>query len=311
MAQDGEFSVEILVHDDASVDDSADRVARDYPNVRLIRSEKNVGFCVANNRMVEDAGGAYVLLLNNDAELQADALRAFLDEARELETPAILSLPQYDYSTGALIDRGCLLDPFFNPVPNLDPQRREVAMVIGACLWVPKKLWVDLGGFPDWFGSIAEDMYLCCRARLAGYPVLVLRNSGYKHHAGKSFGGGKAVSGRLATTYRRRALSERNKSFVMIACCPAIILWLLLPLHSVLLLLEGAVLSLVNLKLKPLKEIYVAALAACWYERHRLLKLHREVRATRRHGTRVFFSAFSYLPHKLTMLFRHRLPKII
>ena len=42
-------------------------------------------------------------------------------------------------------------------------------MVIGACLWIQKGLWEELGGFPEWFGSIAEDMYLCCRARLAGY----------------------------------------------------------------------------------------------------------------------------------------------
>ena len=37
-------------------------------------------------------------------------------------------------------------------------------MVIGACLWIPQGLWTELGGFPEWFESIAEDMYLCCRA---------------------------------------------------------------------------------------------------------------------------------------------------
>ena len=79
-------------------------------------------------------------LLNNDAELYPDALRALHDEAEAIGEPAILSLPQYDFVTGELIDRGCLLDPFFNPVPNLDPGRRDVAMVIGACLWIPGPL---------------------------------------------------------------------------------------------------------------------------------------------------------------------------
>jgi hypothetical protein len=51
--------------------------------------------------------------------------------ADALGKPAILSLPQYDFETGKLVDRGCLLDPFFNPVPNLDPAREDVAMAIG------------------------------------------------------------------------------------------------------------------------------------------------------------------------------------
>ena len=151
IGQKCDFSVEILVHDDASTDDSPELVVRDYPDVRLIRSKSNVGFCVANNRMVAQAKGDYVLLLNNDAELQPDALHVLLNEANAVGKPAILSVPQYDYSTGELIDRGCMLDPFFNPVPNRNPKRREVAMVIGACLWIPRTLWEKLGGFPDWF----------------------------------------------------------------------------------------------------------------------------------------------------------------
>src|SRR3546814_17849038 len=89
-------------------------------------------------------------------------------------------------------------------------------MFMGACVWIPKNLWVELGGCPEWFGSIGEDLYLCCRARLAGYRVESLNHSGYRHWVGYSFGGGKVKGDRLATTKIRRALSERNKSFVMI-----------------------------------------------------------------------------------------------
>src|SRR3546814_7703853 len=53
-------------------------------------------------------------------------------------------------------------------------------------------------------------------SRLAGYRVESLNHSGYRHWVGYSFGGGKVKGDRLATTKIRRALSERNKSFVMI-----------------------------------------------------------------------------------------------
>lgn len=197
-AQNCDFKVEIIVHDDASTDGSAEHIRTRYPDVNLIRSAENVGFCVANNRMAAAARGEYLLLLNNDAELFPDAVKTLIAAAERIGQPAILGLPQFDFDTGELIDRGCLLDPFFNPVPNLDPARTDVAMVIGACLWIQKLLWEELDGFPEWFGSIAEDLYLCCRARLAGYAVQVLHRSGYRHRVGGSFGGGKVRSRRFA-----------------------------------------------------------------------------------------------------------------
>lgn len=310
LAQQGDFAVEIIVHDDASSDSSVVIISRDYPSVRLIRSADNVGFCVANNRMVAAAGGDYVLLLNNDAELLPDALRHLLDVAEAAPGPALLSLPQYDYDSGALIDRGCLLDPFYNPVPNLDPGRREVAMAIGACLWLPRSLWNELGGFPEWFGSIGEDLYLCCRARLAGYPVVVPNASGYRHRVGVSFGGGKPHDGRLTTTFRRRALSERNKSFVLLMTCPAPLVLPLLGLHLLLLLLEGGLLAMLRCQPAYLVTIYLPVFAALWRRRMFLWQLRREMMGRRSGGVSSFFAPFVWLPYKLRMLLRHGLPDL-
>lgn len=310
LAQEGRIPVEILVHDDASSDGSAVYIRENYPQVRLIASDGNVGFCVANNRMVAEATGQYLLLLNNDAALYPDALRTLLAEASRLDRHAIFSLPQYDAVSGALIDRGCLLDPFLNPIPNLDPVRRDVAMVIGACLWIPNALWEELGGFPEWFGSIGEDLYLCCRARLAGYPVQALENSGYRHRVGMSFGGGKAVEGRLATTFRRRALSERNKSFVMVCTYPAPFFQLIFLVHLALLVLEGCVLALIKTDVRLLRDIYLACLWALWKRRIELNVQRCQAQAERKIGRLAFFTPFSWFPHKLRLLVRYGVPRI-
>jgi GT2 family glycosyltransferase len=308
--QQGNITVEILVHDDASSDGSVAYIRDHYPGVKLIVSESNVGFCIANNRMAAAAKGQYLLLLNNDAALYPDALQSLLAEANNIGKPAILTLPQYDATTGVMVDRGCLLDPFFNPVPNLDPKRTDVAMVIGACLWVPKSLWDELGGFPEWFESIAEDMYLCCRARLAGYAVRAVTNSGYKHRVGVSFGGGKVMAGRLVTTFRRRALSERNKSFVMVLTYPAPLFQVIFPIHLVLLVLEGAALVLIKRESRIFQHIYLACLVSLWHERRRLHCLRRKIQTNRKIDLRPFWSVFQPIPHKLRMLLRHGLPHL-
>lgn len=310
LQQEGEIPLEILVHDDASSDDSVAYILDRYPTARLIESKSNVGFCVANNRMAAEAKGKYLLLLNNDAALHSDALQALLSETERIGEPLILGLPQYDAASGELVDRGCLLDPFFNPVPNLRMGRDDVAMVIGACLWIPKSLWDELEGFPEWFGSIAEDMYLCCRTRLVGHPVRVLAVSGYRHWQGRAFGGNRINNGRLETTFRRRALTERNKTFVMVLTCPMPQFLVVFPLHVVLICLEGLLVATLKWDIAVWRTIYAPLLPAVWRARTKLWGCRREIQCVRRIGLMKWLSTFMLLPHKAVMLVRHGLPEI-
>jgi GT2 family glycosyltransferase len=281
-----------------------------FPEVTLIVSEENTGYCISNNRMVSRARGRYILLLNNDAVLHRDAVRTLFRHAEEQPGPAILGLPQYDMETGALIDRGSLLDPFMNPVPNLEADRTDVGMVMGACLWIPKALWDDLGGFPEWFGSLAEDMYLCCLARLRGVPVTILPDSGYDHWVGRSFKGGKVVRNALQTSYRRRALSERNKSFTFFVCWPTALVYPSFILHLILLSLEGLLLSAIKADRNILASIYLPCLASVWKERNRLLQERGRVQRSARIGLVRFLLVFTPMPYKVKMLFRFGLPAI-
>lgn len=310
LAQEGDFSIEIIVHDDASTDDSVTLLRDRYPQVEVLAADQNVGFCVSNNRMVEQARGEFVLLLNNDAALHADAISSLLTAARVAATPVILTLPQYDWSTNALVDRGCLLDPFYNPVPNLDSARGNVAMAIGACMFLPRSLWNDLGGFPDWIESIGEDMYLCCLARLHGHDVMALHCSGFRHRLGASFGGARVTGKKLSTTLRRRRLSERNKTFVLFLCTPTPAMWLLLVIHLASLLLEGLVVSSVRLDPRIFTKVYVGALRALVLERSRLLSLRRRVQKARAVTVRSYAKPFIVPPYKLVMLFRFGMPRV-
>lgn len=307
LTQDFEGEVEILVHDDASTDGSLSLLRSRYPQIVVIKSAENVGFCIANNRMAERASGQFLLLLNNDAALRPGALSALLQRAATIAGYAVLTLPQYALPEGILMDRGSLFDPFLNPVPNLDENRTQIGMGMGACLWVPKTLWNEIGGMPEWFGSLAEDMYLCLSARKLGYPVEVVQESGYDHWVGASFGGGKAQNGRLSTTYRRRALSERNKTYVMVLFYPLYALLLLLPLHVFLLVAEGAALSCARRSAEPWRRIYGPCLLAVWNARAHLLRERSRWQKSRATN---FFSPFTAMPWKLRMLLRHGLPAL-
>ena len=66
---------EVFVVDNASSDGSADMVAREFPEFRLIRNSGNVGFAAANNQAIVQATGKYILLLNPDTVVSKTVLQ--------------------------------------------------------------------------------------------------------------------------------------------------------------------------------------------------------------------------------------------
>lgn len=72
------LNVEVFVVDNASSDDSVERVRTLFPDVHLIANPDNVGFGKANNQAIRQARGAYLLILNPDTLLQEDSLRALV-----------------------------------------------------------------------------------------------------------------------------------------------------------------------------------------------------------------------------------------
>jgi GT2 family glycosyltransferase len=309
MAQETDFPFEILVHDDYSSDDSLALIRGRFPSVRLLTSTENVGFCVSNNRMAAAAKGDYLLLLNNDTRLHPGALDSLHRFQRDNTDAGVLTLPQYDMATGELLDRGMFMDLFANPIPNTEQGTRDVATVMGSCLWVARERWQEVGGFPNWFGSIAEDMFLCCCVRLTGRRVVAIDGSGYDHAVGHSFGGGKVEGQRLRTSLRRRRLSELNKSRVIATCYPGPAVLLLLP-HFLFLLAEGIVLGAVRLQPVLLTKDYLPSIIGIASDWRRLGRLRQSVQARRQISMGDFFRPFRLMHQKLTLLGRHGFPEV-
>jgi len=72
--------LEMIVVDNGSANDEASLISERYPQVRVIRSEENLGFAGGNNLGIRAARGRYVFLVNNDALLppSADGLKALM-----------------------------------------------------------------------------------------------------------------------------------------------------------------------------------------------------------------------------------------
>src|SRR5438445_5531287 len=74
-----DVSYEVIVIDDASTDGSVEMVRGEFPDVRLIVNENNVGFSKTNNIGARVATGKYVFLLNTDTMMASNPIKICFD----------------------------------------------------------------------------------------------------------------------------------------------------------------------------------------------------------------------------------------
>ena len=76
------FSHEVILVDNHSTDGSVAALRQEFPGVKIIELEENHGFAAANNAGAKIATGAWLVLMNSDAELLADTMPVVNDLLR-------------------------------------------------------------------------------------------------------------------------------------------------------------------------------------------------------------------------------------
>jgi GT2 family glycosyltransferase len=199
---------ELFVLDNASSDGSADAIATEFTDVKLIRSEQNVGFARGNNVLAKECRGCFLLLLNPDTEIHHGAIQKALAFARIQPNASIIGARTF-FADGSLNYNSCHGRPtpwslfcmgaglssifrrsrIFNP-ESLGGWRRDtirrVDAVTGCFLLLSRDLWTRLNGFDESFFMYGEDTDLCLRARQIGSPCLICPDATLIHHGGQS-----------------------------------------------------------------------------------------------------------------------------
>lgn len=205
-ARSAGLDAEIIVVDNDSPDGTADHVAARWPQVSLLRSERNEGFGAANNRAFAIASGATWLLLNPDARLAPDALRhlvGFLEaHPRAGAVAPAIAGPGSAESAGMLPSVRSVAAQylFLNrilPRPQgrwrgfqLPRQRASGAVrvewVSGAAVALRPQAVRDVGGFDARIFLYGEDLDLCDRLGRSGWEVWLLPRARAHHRIGGS-----------------------------------------------------------------------------------------------------------------------------
>jgi GT2 family glycosyltransferase len=178
---------DVIVVDDGSTDDTAQCMP---PEVRVVRLETNSGFATAANRGVAVANGNIILLLNSDAIVDANALRAI---ERAFENDARLGV-----AGAQLIEEDGTPQWSGGPTPTLvwmiavvsgagsrrKPRvKTHVDWVSGAAMAFRREAWTPLN---ERFLFYCQDIDFCLAAREKGWDVRVIGDARVVHAMGKT-----------------------------------------------------------------------------------------------------------------------------
>ncbi|HLW60024.1 MAG TPA: glycosyltransferase family 2 protein [bacterium] len=250
--------VELLLIDNGSDDGSVDLVKTEFPQVRVISYDVNLGFSRGYNAAVPLARGRFMVFLNNDTEVKEGWLFPLIDALRERPDIGIASSKLVFFGTHLLNGVGGYLKLWtgggelgFGDAEESFPVGGIIEPFYGsgAALAIRRELFERTGGFDDEMFAYGEDLDLSWRVRLAGYHVKCIPGSVVYHHFSSTLGGVNPAKFKMGVQHYIRA---------MLKCLSYHNLLHALPIYLVFALIKGGMLSLLTRNQEYLINVFIA-----------------------------------------------------
>lgn len=189
---------EVIVVDNGS-DPRTAAVLAEFPWVRVIRNERNLGFAAACNQGARAATGAFVVHLNNDTQAFDGWLARMLARFTEPGVGAVGA--RLLFPDGTLQHAGVVLAPIRFGPEGFGPYHfmwkapgdsraaatpADFEVVTGACLVTPRDLFLELGGFEEAYWNGYEDVDYCLSVRARGLRVVYESDAVLYHYESQS-----------------------------------------------------------------------------------------------------------------------------
>jgi hypothetical protein len=193
---------DIYVADNASTDGSVSFLRKHFPEIHIIQNETNGGFAKGYNDALQHVNADVFCLLNSDVEVTKGWLNPIIEGFNTLTDaaiiqPKILDLLKKDHfeyagAGGGFIDqlgypfcRGRIFQTLEKDNGQYDDVK-EIFWATGACMFVKRDVFWQLGGFDADYFAHQEEVDFCWRAKNQGFKVYYIGMSKVFHLGGST-----------------------------------------------------------------------------------------------------------------------------
>jgi len=214
---------EIIVVDNNSSDGSWEMVKKEFPNVKLIKNRKNLGFAKGNNQGIKKAKGNLIMILNSDTIISKGSLKKLADsfvrdnkiaavsplllfKSGEIQEDYYMKFPnlwQIFFYHNRLLRSLILKTPLKSLILSKLSKKKiiEVEQLPGAALMAKRGVWDKVGLLDEDYHFLYEDVDWCFRAKKLGFKLVVIPEAKIIHLGGGSWK--KRINNESITFYKQ------------------------------------------------------------------------------------------------------------
>ncbi|WP_245975116.1 glycosyltransferase family 2 protein [Deminuibacter soli] len=192
-------NIEVIVVDNASAENPTAALVEAYPGIKVIVSEKNLGFAGGNNLGIKAATGDYLFFVNNDTVMTAGLVDGLLEIFQQYPDAGIVSPKfHYYYAPGVIEFAGYNQVNVFNGRNTMVGCRKkdygqydkvsETHYAHGGGMMVPAKVIAEVGMMPELYFLYYEEFDWCEQIKRKGYKVYYQSNALIYHKESMSVG---------------------------------------------------------------------------------------------------------------------------
>lgn len=226
-----DLAFEVIVVDNASPEGGVERISQQFPFVKLVKSDENLGFARANNLGFAKSAGQYVLLLNPDTKLVGSAIKIMLDRIKSLPDAGIVGCKllndDFTISTTSIQKFPTILNQLLTverlrlrfpacPLWDIAPLFRDnvapvkVDVIPGACMMIRRDVFERVGLLSESYFMYAEDIDLNFKVMRLGFSSYYIAEAQIIHFGGRSSSRQTVSQWSTVMTYRAMAQFFRS-----------------------------------------------------------------------------------------------------
>ena len=176
-------TIEVIVVDNASTQDEATEIERRYPQVKVIRNDKNLGFAGGNNLGIQAAHGKYLFFINNDAILPQPSAISHLLTRLESSDQIGMVCPKIRFTWGKQL----IQYAGYTPLSKITLRNKSIGFgeqdngqydtphptpyAHGAAMMVKREVIEKVGMMPECYFLYYEELDWSMMIRRSGYEI--------------------------------------------------------------------------------------------------------------------------------------------